>query len=116
MLIKTTAGVASSEITPRSTYLRRREFLSALVTLPIAGKMITTTDALTPKAAVTSYGNFYEFSSDKGEAFRNSSPFKPSPWTVAVEGLCAKPGTLSFDDILKAHPLEERVYRMRCVE
>ena len=68
------------------------------------------------KQAVTRYTNYYEFGSDKGDAARNGGAFKPTPWSVAVEGLCAKPGTYTLEDILKPHPLEERVYRMRCVE
>ena len=106
----------SNEITPRSTYLRRREFLAALVTLPIASKMATTTDEPTKKQAITTYTNYYEFGSDKGDAVTNGGAFKPSPWSVTVDGLCGKPGTYTLEDILKPHPLEERVYRMRCVE
>jgi len=116
MLIKQPAEIASSEITPRATYMRRREFLAALVTLPTVSRMVTTNDALTPKRSVTSYTNFYEFGSDKGDASRYGGGFKPSPWTVTVDGLCAKPGTYALEDILKPHPLEERIYRMRCVE
>src|SRR5437764_9364838 len=116
MLIKNPGDIASSEITPRSTYLRRREFLAALVTLPIAGKMVTTTDTVTSKSAITSYTNYYEFGSDKGDAGKYGAAFKASPWSVTVEGLCAKPGTFTLEDILKPHPLEERVYRHRCVE
>ncbi len=116
MLIKTPGDIASSEITPRATYLRRREFLAALVTLPLAGRMVTTTDAVTGKDAITSYTNYYEFGSDKGDAGKHGGAFKPSPWSVAVEGLCAKPGTFTLEDILKPHPLEERVDRHRCVE
>ena len=116
MLIKKPGDIPSSEITPRGLYLRRREFLSALVTLPIAGRMVTTTDEPTPKQAITTYTNYYEFGSDKGDAGRAGGAFKPVPWTVAIEGLCAKPGTYTLEDILKPHPLEERVYRMRCVE
>jgi sulfoxide reductase catalytic subunit YedY len=116
MLIKTAADIAATEITPRATYMRRREFLAALVTLPTVGRMVTTTDALTPKNAVTSYTNYYEFGSNKGDASRYSGAFKPSPWSVAVDGLCGKPGKYALEDILKPHPLEERVYRMRCVE
>ena len=116
MLIKTSPDIAPSEITPRSTYMRRREFLAALVTLPTAGRMVTTTDALTPKDAVTGYTNFYEFGSNKGDAARFGGAFKPSPWNVTVDGLCAKPGTYALEDLLKPHALEERVYRMRCVE
>ena len=116
MLIKNALGISSSEITPRSTYMRRRDFLAALVTLPTVSRMVTTTDALTPKAAVTSYTNFYEFGSNKSDASRNGSAFKATPWSVTVDGLCGKPGTYALEDILKPHPLEERVYRHRCVE
>src|SRR5438045_2753072 len=116
MLIKTAGDIAASEITPRATYIGRREFLAALVTLPTVSRMVTTTDALTPKNAVTSYTNYYEFGSNKGDASRYGGAFKPSPWSVAVDGLCGKPGTYALEDILKPHPLEERVYRMRCVE
>jgi sulfoxide reductase catalytic subunit YedY len=116
MLIKTPGDIASSEITPRSTYMGRREFLAALVTLPTVSRMVTTTDALTSKSAVTSYTNFYEFGSNKGDASRNGGAFKSSPWSVSIDGLCGKPGTYTLEDILKPHPLEERVYRMRCVE
>jgi sulfoxide reductase catalytic subunit YedY len=116
MLIKQPADIPSSDITPRGTYLRRRDFLAALVTLPIAGRMVTTTDALTAKPSVTSYTNYYEFGSDKGDAVRSGGAFKPAPWNVTIEGQCAKPGTYTLEDILKPHPLEERVYRMRCVE
>jgi len=116
MLIKKPSDVWSSDITPRATYLRRRDFLAALVTLPITGRMVTTTDALTPRQAVTSYTNYYEFGSDKGAATTNGGAFKASPWSVTIAGECAKPGTYTLEDILKPHPLEERVYRMRCVE
>ncbi|HET9830435.1 MAG TPA: protein-methionine-sulfoxide reductase catalytic subunit MsrP [Vicinamibacterales bacterium] len=116
MLTKKAADIPSSDITPKSTYMRRREFLAALVTLPTVSRMVTTTDTLTPKDAVTKYTNFYEFGSDKGDALRYGNAFKPSPWSVAVDGLCGKPGTYALEDILKPHPLEERVYRMRCVE
>ena len=116
MLIKKPSDITSSEITPKATYMRRREFLGALVTLTTSGRMVTTTDALTPKNAVTSYTNFYEFGSDKSDASRNGGAFKASPWSVTVDGLCGKPGTYTLEDLLKPHPLEERVYRMRCVE
>ncbi len=116
MLVRKSDAVASSELTPRSTYLRRREFLAALVTLPIASRMSTTADAPTPKSAVTTYTNFYEFGSDKGDAVKYGAGFKATPWSVTIDGLCGKPGTYPLEDLLKAHPLEERVYRMRCVE
>ena len=123
MLIKKAPDILSSEITPKDFYLRRREFIGALGAaigfgdkLTVGGKLVTTTDALTPKEAVTTYGNFYEFGADKRQMAGNSKPFNPKPWSVAVEGLCAKPGTYTLEDILKPHAIEERVYRMRCVE
>ncbi|HEY7444821.1 MAG TPA: protein-methionine-sulfoxide reductase catalytic subunit MsrP [Vicinamibacterales bacterium] len=139
MLIKERPDVASSEITPRHLYLRRREFLrsvggtaaAALASafgnptelaaqagskLPISKRIVTTSDALTPYEDVTSYTNFYEFGSDKSDPARNSHVFKSRPWSVAVEGECTKPGSYTLEDILRPHPLEERVYRMRCVE
>ncbi|HEY7448803.1 MAG TPA: protein-methionine-sulfoxide reductase catalytic subunit MsrP [Vicinamibacterales bacterium] len=139
MLIKERPDVAPSEITPRHLYLRRREFLrsvggtaaAALASafgypmelaaqagskLPVSRRMVTTSDALTPYEDVTTYTNFYEFGSDKSDPARNSHVFKSRPWSVAVEGECAKPGSYTLEDILRPHPLEERVYRMRCVE
>jgi len=79
MFIKKPDDIRPSEITPHGTFLRRREFLQALVTLPIASKMVTTTDTPTPKNAVTSFTNYYEFGSDKGDAMRTGAAFKLSP-------------------------------------
>src|SRR5205823_2968456 len=84
--------------------------------LTTTDKLVTTTDRLTPRQAVPSYCNFYEFGSAKSDAVQNAAAFKPKPWSVAVEGLCGKPGTYTLEDVLKPHALEERVYRMRCVE
>jgi sulfoxide reductase catalytic subunit YedY len=125
--------VKSSEITPRQLYLRRREFVAMFAMavasigrrldaaqqrrkLTTSSKMVTTTDALTPPDAVTGYNNFYEYGEDKGDPVRYADAFNPAPWTVEVTGECAKPGRYALDDILRPHPLEERVYRMRCVE
>ena len=77
MLIKDPSAIASSEITPHRTYLRRRDFLAALVTLPVASKMVTTTEQPSTKQAITTYTNYYEFGSDKGDAVRNGGAFKP---------------------------------------
>ena len=65
---------------------------------------------------VTTYNNFYEFGLDKGDPARYSSTLRPSPWSVIVDGQCGKPGTYTMEDIMKWFPLEERIYRMRCVE
>jgi len=65
---------------------------------------------------ITTYNNFYEFGTDKDQTAELARNFKTEPWTVAVEGECSKPGKFSIDDILKGETIEERVYRMRCVE
>jgi methionine sulfoxide reductase catalytic subunit len=127
-----------SEVTPRSVYLRRREFLAssgaALAALAggfdaglgarliaegalvVTKRTATTTDPPTPYKVVTTFNNFYEFGSDKGDPAKHAKAFKPRPWSVAVEGACGKPGVYTLEDILKPHPLEERIYRHRCVE
>jgi sulfoxide reductase catalytic subunit YedY len=140
MLIGKPSGIAPSEVTPQHLYMRRREALGAIgmaaVTvltgfggetevaaaqprgkpLSVASKMVTTPDPPTPYEDVTGYNNFYEFGIPKDNPARNAVVFKPTPWSVTVDGECAKPGTYALDDILRPHPLEERVYRMRCVE
>jgi len=128
-----------SEVTPRPFYMRRREFLAssgtALAALALGGinagldsglaaanslivtkKTATTPDPPTPFNVVTTFNNFYEFGSDKADPAKNARSFKPKPWSVAVEGACGKPGVFTLEDILKPHPLEERIYRHRCVE
>jgi sulfoxide reductase catalytic subunit YedY len=84
--------------------------------LAIAKRTSTTGDALTSYRAVTTYNNFYELGAEKDEPARNAARFKPQPWSVAVEGHCRKPGVYTLEDIIKPHPIEERVYRLRCVE
>ena len=97
-----------TDITPKALYLRRRDFLAS--SLVITKRLVTTSDPPTPPKLSTSYNNFYEFGTDKGDAAKNSKNFHTKPWSVTVEGLCAKPGTLSLEDLIKPHPLEERVY------
>ena len=141
MLIKQASDLRESEVTPRELYLRRREFMGAAGVAAAA----LATGALAPDAAqaqnpaaqkltnlkkspfntdekmnsyrdVTTYNNFYEFGLDKGDPARHAHSLKPRPWTIKVEGECAKPGTYNIDDLMKWFPLEERIYRMRCVE
>jgi len=76
----------------------------------------STSEALTPYRDVISYNNFYEFGTDKGDPIANSKEFKVDPWSVAIEGEVEKPGVYTLEDILKPHVLEERIYRLRCVE
>ena len=123
--------IASSEITPRSVYLRRREFLTAAVgagmaiagatsasaaALTAAKSNYTVDEKLTPIKGVTTYNNFYEFGLGKDDPAALSGDFKPLPWTVKVDGMVGKPGTFDIEALIKEFPPEERVYRMRCVE
>src|ERR1017187_3508230 len=130
MLIKKATGIRSSEITPKSVYLNRRRFLAGTAGgLLLAGgaaraaklgdlqkSPFSTTEAQTPYRDVTSYNNFYEFGTGKGDPARNATKFRTTPWTVKVEGQCNKPMTYDIDSLMKAAPLEERIYRHRCVE
>jgi len=125
--------VSPSEITPQEVYHSRREFmrLSAAVvvgsTLPsslLAGEKLPNlvksnyelTDKLTPLSDITHYNNYYEFGTDKESPAKTAGSLKTRPWTVAVEGEVHKPKVWDIDSLLKLAPLEERVYRLRCVE
>jgi sulfoxide reductase catalytic subunit YedY len=136
MIIKRSKDIPSSEITPFQAYLKRREFLERVgmgglgagllfagSQLPIVGRMTSAFAATPPQEETsntweeaTSYNNYYEFGTDKEDPKANSAPFKPKPWSVKVDGLCNKPGTYSFDDLIKPHKIEDRTYRLRCVE
>jgi sulfoxide reductase catalytic subunit YedY len=136
MLIKRSPDIRASEITPKPLYLGRRAFLSSAAatvtavagafgseTLAIAGakltiakRVSTTDDPPSSFKTVTTFNNFYEFGTDKGDPVRHAGRFRPRPWSVTVEGHCGKPGVYALEDILKPHPLEERIYRHRCVE
>jgi methionine sulfoxide reductase catalytic subunit len=133
----------SSQITPRAVYEQRRQWLKAagslaafgaagigvaqaqtappgkLAKLPatrsaLPGAMVM--DKLTAYSDVTSYNNYYEFGTDKADPGHNAGTLKPRPWTVAVEGAVAKPKIYDLDELLKLAPMEERIYRLRCVE
>ncbi|MEB5965875.1 MULTISPECIES: protein-methionine-sulfoxide reductase catalytic subunit MsrP [Comamonas] len=135
----------SSEITPQAQYLQRRDFLQTLAmgaagaTLaswagrdawaamergslpPLKGQPSKLAGAMTVEAATayrdaTGYNNFYEFGLDKDDPARYAGALKTRPWTVRVEGLVQKPQTLDIDSLLKLAPMEERIYRLRCVE
>ena len=126
-----TPKIPASEITPHSVWLRRRELLAAgagttvsllgpsiasAMPLKAAKSKYTVAAKLTSRKDITSYNNFYEFGVGKSDPSERSGDFKPLPWTVKVDGMVGKPGTFDFDQIMKAFPPEERVYRMRCVE
>ena len=140
MLIKQAPDIRSSEITPKDIYLRRREFLqgsaAALVGAGFGGwagdaeaqiprtklanvkkSPLSTTEAPSEYDYVTSYNNFYEFAPGAGDGPKNTSKnFKPTPWSISIEGEVAKPGKYQLEDFIKPYALEERIYRFRCVE
>ena len=89
--------------------------------LPLPGKVsalpgATTAEKLTSYSDASGYNNYYEFSTDKADPAVSAKSLKPRPWTVAVEGLVNKPGTFDLEALLKLSPMEERIYRLRCVE
>lgn len=119
--------IPASEITPRGIYLKRRDLLAAAALfglsvhadaapLSVKSRKSTVSDEPTPREDVTSYNNFYEFGTNKSDPAEHSGKFQPSPWTIAVDGLVARPGTFDLQQIIKDFPIEERIYRMRCVE
>ena len=146
MLIKKAADLRESDVTPKETFLRRREFLAvagstavavatnglgpvftgtptAAAQNPAAQKLanlkkspFSTDEKLNSYKDITTYNNFYEFGLDKADPGKYAHTLKPRPWSVVVEGQCAKPGTYNIEDIMKYAPLEERIYRLRCVE
>ncbi|HEU5208301.1 MAG TPA: protein-methionine-sulfoxide reductase catalytic subunit MsrP [Longimicrobiales bacterium] len=126
MLIRRPPDVASSEITPESVYLDRRRFLGAAVgAIAVSscnrdeGEAQTVAEAqeeLTPWESVTTYNNFYEFGTGKEDPSRNAHTLQTRPWSIAVEGHVAKPAVYDLEDFIAPHTLEDRVYRLRCVE
>ncbi|WP_072396591.1 protein-methionine-sulfoxide reductase catalytic subunit MsrP [Hyphomicrobium sp. CS1GBMeth3] len=132
MLIRKARDIPASEITPRSVYFRRRELLTgglglaALALLPkdrsqgapIATQKspFSTDEPVTRREDATTYNNFYEFGTDKADPAAYAHTLTTSPWSVKIDGLVGKPQTMAIEDILKPVALEERVYRLRCVE
>lgn len=138
MLINRPADIPPSEITPRDTFLNRRAFLrnAGLLSAGVAGvagwplqafastkslapltpSAFSSTEELTELKSIVSYNNFYEFGTDKSDPAKNAHKMQVRPWTVSVEGLVGKPKRFDIDELLKIAPLEERIYRLRCVE
>ena len=90
-----------------------------LATLPAQASKVPgalSMEKVTPYKDASSYNNFYEFGTDKSDPAANAHTLKTSPWTVEIEGLVKKPGKLALEDLLKLSPMEERIYRLRCVE
>lgn len=138
------AKIDPSEITPRHLYVSRRKFLAGAGALIASAFVLSACerfgvkvpsessdfcgsaragaatdelgDKLTSCEDITSYNNFYEFSTEKEEVASLARNFRTSPWTVKVGGLVSKPGAFDLDDLLRKYPQEERIYRLRCVE
>ncbi len=139
MLIKKPSDIRPSEITSKDNYLNRREFMRAgsiAGGLALAGPAVS---AVVPEARrsqlsdvgksefntdeapnsyedITSYNNYWEFGTGKTDPYQYAQEFEPRPWSISVEGHAEKTGTIDFDDFIKPFVLEERIYRMRCVE
>ena len=143
MLIRKAADLTYADVTPKQVYLDRRKFLQAMGIVgatAVASKRLlelaippqsalaaatfsnlvkspySTTEKVNSFEDVTHYNNFYEFGTDKSDPSKNATKFNTSNWMVSVEGDVAKPRKFTMDEILKIAPLEERIYRMRCVE
>ena len=139
VIIKKTSDIQPSEITPKSVYMNRRKFMQRSV----ASSLLLSVDALQAVLAdirsgqkwpslkksnysteetlnsfedITTYNNFYEFGSDKKDPHKNATEFDPQPWSIVVEGECDKKGIYDLEDFINPAVLEERIYRLRCVE
>ena len=140
MLIKKPETIQPSEITDKTVYLKRREFIQAaaasgLWAAGLTGSLLgavnanagtrlagvrksayTVPDAQTPLKDITTYNNFYEFGTDKSSPAELAKSLRPRPWTVSVEGEVKNAKTYDIEELIKLNPLEDRVYRLRCVE
>jgi sulfoxide reductase catalytic subunit YedY len=133
MIIRKPSDLRYSDVTPKQLYMDRRRFLAAgsaalgALSLPFSMRAdtqlgplvkspLSTTEKVTPLSFVASFNNYYEFGTGKEEPAKNATKFVTRPWTVSLEGEVAKPKTLDIDAIMKLAPLEERIYRHRCVE
>ncbi len=131
MIIRNRIEPPSSEITPEAEYLNRRQFIGMVgsigaisatgaLTEAMLGGMrpvgAQPTDEVTDEEKVTSYNNYYEFGTDKEDPKANSRRLRTRPWTVKIEGMARKTGDMPLDDFLKPSRVEDRTYRLRCVE
>ncbi len=139
LLIRKPSDIRPSEITSETNYLNRREFIRAgaiaggsllapaglAAVIPegrraqlegVATSPFSTDETPNSYDDITTYNNFYEFGTGKGDPVVYARDFDPRPWTIAVEGHAEKTGTFDFDDFMKPFDLEERIYRLRCVE
>ena len=134
MLIKRALDIKSSEITDFQLYLNRRSFLIGVATMALApsgpaaaavsageplkakrNERFAVGDAPTTLKSITTYNNFYEFGVNKDDPSRLAHTLKPRPWTIQVDGHVARPKKYDVEELMRLFPLEERVYRLRCV-
>ena len=129
--------IAGSEITPYKKYLNRRKFIKGVTASAIPSILTKNVSALHQEGAdknklyigkidendqlnsykdITTYNNFYEFGTGKSDPSNFSNKFKPRPWSISIEGLVAKPGIINIEDLISNFTIEDRVYRLRCVE
>ncbi len=126
--------ILGSEITPYKTYLNRRQFIqssfASVATFTLASNLyashnksqnqysdqLSENDVLNTYEEITTYNNFYEFGIGKSDPSNFSNKFKPRPWSISVEGLVTKPGMIDLEDLISNFTIEDRVYRLRCVE
>ncbi len=146
MIIKVPSGTEPrpSEITPEQVYLNRRQFIQVAAATALTPALASagyegveeypapawlrqqtqaaeqwpasTDDTVTPFEYASRYNNFYEFGTGKGDPYKLARNFVTDPWSVVIDGEVGRPGRLSLEDLLKPHRLEERIYRLRCVE
>jgi sulfoxide reductase catalytic subunit YedY len=131
-------GIKPSEITPEDTFLNRRTLITGAIAAGLLPSIMSRSEAATIPASgmfddvkkwpgsatekansfedITTYNNYYEFGTGKSDPAQNAHTLKTSPWSVQVTGEAGKTGTYTLEDILQPHALEERIYRLRCVE
>jgi len=116
-----TNTLTERDVTPEGVYLNRRQMIAGAAGLGLiggAGGAQAQDDALEPNSweDITSYNNYYEFGTDKGDPARYADALTIEPWSVRIDGLVDKPGDYAFDEIMAKMTVEERLYRFRCVE
>lgn len=129
MLIRKASDLRYSDITPKSVFLDRRSFLAGLPLAFAAGRELmaapklsvlksplSTSEKRNTFEEVSRYNNYYEFGTRKDQPVELAKNFKTTPWSVAVDGSCDKPRKFTMDELMKLAPIEERIYRHRCVE
>lgn len=132
MLIRNAPDLKDCDVTDEGLYLKRRQFIAGAAGIGFAGiggatpaaaaplrfkpNRMEIDETKTPLADVTGYNNFYEFGTGKEDPAKYARMMRSRPWTLSIDGLCERPGSVDIDELIRRFPLEERIYRMRCVE